>query len=365
MHTILDAFKSMFGKEKRSPYFTGVLEDTRSTEEKARDYLHEERLASAIADDPFGNLRIVQSMYPYENQKATSSCVPHAILLALGIERGVDVGRFVRLSSMFLYRLRSNFSGEGCVIPDIFLKAKKIGSCLATTLPDRDTEGQANAVMLTPQMYLEAEVYRGLEFYTLKNPRDINEIAAIAQRGHGVPITIYANYDEWARQYVHVEYPDLVKGGPNADVDHEVCVLPRSGFIKDGKKYVTVQDSAWFGGYRLRHVPEEFIAKRTTTAGYWDTVSILGGGPRPKHVFYKSLHFGDRNEDVRKMQLLFISLGLLPSDCATGLFAGRTLAGLHAFQDMYAEDILLPLGLDTPTETFGLRSMIKANELCA
>lgn len=350
---------------RKNPYFTGVKEDTRTPEEQAKDYLHEERVMGVVPSDPFGNDQITTTPYPIENQGKTSSCVPHAIVLALAIERMNDIGStFVRLSSMFLYRLRSNYPDEGCFTSDIFLKANKLGVPLATTLPDVDTEPKANGVVITPQMYTEAEIYKGLDFYMLKTPNSIDSIAAIAQQGHAVPIIIYATFDEWARQYVQIEYPSLKITDIAAEVHHEICVIPRSGFHLNGTRYVAIHDSEPWGGHSLRYVPEAFITARCTSAGYWDTVAVIGSGPRPHHVFTKTMKSGDKNEEVRQMQLLLISLGLLPSDCATGLFGGRTLAGVHAFQNMFASEILVPLGLNAPTDIFGSASIAKANKLC-
>lgn len=354
--------KSLFPVHAGIPNNTGVVADPRPEAKKEEDYLHEERAQKAGVEDPFGNKRMTESPYPYENQNSTSECVPHSVALALGVERQIDGPGFVRLSPTFLYRLRSNYPQEGSWMQGMFDIARKYGAPLAATLPTPVLEQQANAAVLTAQMYLEAEVYRGNEYYTLESYNDIETIAKIAQSGHAVPILIYATWAEWA---VKIPFVQGFLEALSAPIRHCVTVLPKSGHKDGGKRYVTVQDSAWFGGFKLRHVSEAFIKVRCYGAAYWDTVQIIGGGPRPKYVFTRNLKVGDNSEEAKKMQLLLISEGLLPIDCATGYFGGRTLAGVRAFQNKYADEILKPLGLDAPTNSWGSMCIAKANKLCA
>jgi hypothetical protein len=368
MKRLLEAFLAAIGitprEPGRSPYFTGILPDQRSQEERDQDYLHEET-ALATAADPFGNPKLLSSPYPYENQQGTSSCVSHGVGLALAILRAAVTGKYIRLGWLFHYRRRSNFPGEGYVISEGFLNYKRWGAPLYASSPDVATEAQANALKITAAMTNEAELFEGLEYYMFQKPNDIAALAAVAQTGAAVPISIFATYDEWARQYPTILYPTLAIGDWRAEVNHEICILPHSGFTENGVRYVAIQDSAWFGGYQLRYLSEDFIARRVTTAGYWKKVNVVATGPRPKFVFTRSLAVGAQGMDVRALQQLLISEGLLPADCITGYFGGRTLAGVRAFQMKYQDEILAPLGLAAPTSTFGAASIRKANALCA
>lgn len=355
LQAILASFLSFF----RSKHFTGLLPDNRNQSEKEKDYLHDERVIEQPTN-PFGNLQITESPYPYMNQFGTSSCVPNAVSLAYAIERGK--GSFVQLSPTFIYRLRSNYPGAGSVIPNIYDLHRKTGSPLYTTLPTPQTEVEANNAVLTAQMYTEANIFKGANYFTIKPSNDIDTIAQVAQQGHGVTICLFATYDEYARQYPVISDPKLKQG--NAEVSHEVCVLPYSGFVKDGVKYVAIQDSAFFGGWKLRYLSEEFIKIRVTDAKYWVGVKTLSTGPKPKHTFTQTLSIGAKSPEVKQVQLLLISEGLLPQDCATGTFGGITLAAIKAFQNRYAADILLPQGLMAPTSFWGNGCIKKANQLC-
>lgn len=355
---LLSYIQSLFSSDN---HYTGLNPDPRLSSEKQKDYAHEER-AVATPTDPFGNLQILKSPYFYENQNQTSSCVFHGTGLALAIERKADVNEYVRISQIFGYRLRNNYPSEGYYLQggcDIY---RHNGAPLYTTLPTPINEALANSIVITDQERNEAQIYKGGEYYTVRDYTNIDTIAGIAQQGHGVPILIYATQDEWGRDYPEIQNANM---NPNyAPIRHCVCVLPNSGFMLGGKKYVTIQDSAWFGGKQLRYLSEDFVKARCYGAVYWDTVQILSSGPRPKYNFVAVLKYGSTGKDVTAMQQLFVAEGLLPTDCVTGNFYGRTLAALHAFQNKYAADILIPNGLTAPTDTWGASCIKKANLLC-
>lgn len=343
---------------------TGVLDDPRSEDAKNKDWVHEERTGLA-ALNPFANQQTTESPYFYENQNRTFSCVPHAVGLSLAIERKADTGQYVRIAQMFPYRLRSNFNDEGSYPQNIADIYKKYGAPLFTTLPTPQSEQQANAIVLNAQEYTEAEIFKGSNYWTIKNNfNDIDTLASIAQDGHGVYILIYGLQDEWGRDYPIIQDLNL-KLSPNTEIRHAVCVLPKSGFIKDGIKYITIQDSAWFGAKKIRHLSEDWVKRRVYAAGYWDKVVELEGGSVPKYTFTKTLKYGATGSEVKALQQLLISERLLPANCLTGAFYGRTLAALHAFQNKYADEILLPLKLDAPTDIWGAACIAKANKLCS
>ncbi len=346
---------------KSSPYFTGVLKDNRTAAEIAQDYLHEERLPPTTSTDPFGNAQLTASPYPYVNQFGTSSCVPHAVGLGLAIERKTQTGNYSALAPIFIYRLRSNYSGEGSIPANIYALYKQFGAPLEATVPTPQTEQQANLIVPTTQNYTEAAIFKGNAYFKLGTPNDITAIAGIAQQGHAVALCLFATYDEYAKQIPTVDNPTLTQDA--AEVQHEVCVLPYSGFTLNGVRYVCIQDSAFFGGWKFRYLSEAFITARVTESRYWTSVQVLATGTPPKYVFTKSLAVGSTGADVKALQQLLISEGLLPADCCTGVFGGITLAGVRAFQEYYAADILLPNGLTAPTGYFGPSSIKKANTL--
>lgn len=347
-----------------SKFFTGLIEDPRSIAEKLLDHKHEELIGVSGGVDPFSNKKLITSPFVDEDQQGASSCVPHGVGRALAIERARQTNEgYQRLSWTMAYRLRSNYPAAGCWLQDELEVYRTVGAALFTTFPDPQTEDQANSMIVSAQERTEAAIFKGLNYVQFNTPNDIVTLATVASQGKGVPILLFSTYEEWSQEYPKITIPGLQAQSPLAEVRHCVCILPNSGFIENGVKYVTIQDSAHFGGITIRHLSEEFIAARVYGAAYWTAPAVLGSGPMPVHTFTKVLKPGMNNSEVVQLQKLLIAEGFLSSDCATGFFGGMTLGALHAWQNKYAADILVPLKLDAPTDTFGSFSIAKANSL--
>lgn len=346
-----------------SRYSTGLTIDPRPPEAAQHDYLHEERVTPPGAPvNPFSFPKITVSPYPTTDQRRTQSCVPHGVGLALAIERKADTGYYQSVAAMFPYRLRSNFPAEGSYPQEMFNIYRNTGAPALEEMPTPSTEAEANALGITDAQRKDAKLFAGKNYFTIQVPNNIETLATIAAQGHGVPICLYATYSEWAQEYPKILVPGLVR--ENAPIKHEVCVLPNSGFIESSVRYVAIQDSALFGGFSLRYLSEDFIRDRVFNGGYWDTVNVVGSGPRPTFHFTLPLSAGVSGAEVKNMQLLLISEGLLASDCATGLLGGLTLAAIRAFQLRYKSEILDPVNITTPTNRWGQMCIKKANQLC-
>lgn len=343
---------------------TGLQPDPRTPDQKANDYLYEESAVSTPVPTPFGFAKILTLPIAALNQNSTSSCVLHALGLAERIERKADTGLAITYAPIFAYRLRANYPAEGTYPQNGADIISNFGLPPAASLPTPQSEAAANAVVITPALLNEAAPYKGKSYWSLGDPSSIEAIANIAAQGHAVAICIFATYAEYAQVYPQILVPDLRQGTPEAVVSHCICVLPYSGFIENGIKYVAIQDSAWFGGFKLRYVSEDFIKARCYSAVYWDTVGELEGGTRPSFHFTQTLNVGDKGKEVEQMQLLLIAEKVLPAGNATGYFGGLTLAAVRDFQQKYAEDILVPRQLTLPTSSWAGGCIAKANALC-
>lgn len=262
---------------------------------------------------------------------------------------------------MYVYRQRSNFPTQGMWLQEGLQILKNQGSCLYDTLPTPATEGEANQITITPGQQTEALIFENKEYYKLSVPNSIDTIASIASQGHGVPIVFYSTPREWAQLYPNIN-DNITRD--QAPVRHCVCILPNSGFIENGKKYVTIQDSAWFGGLKLRHLSEDFVSARVYDAGYLNNIVLVAGqGTKPIYKFSNPIQYGDVSYDVFILQKCLVYEGLLPEDCTSGHFYGRTLAAVNAFQVKYKSDILSPLNLSLPTGKVGSMTIKKLNSL--
>jgi hypothetical protein len=359
----LQAIKNYYFPKNK--HFTGVLLDIRSESEKKKDFLHEEITAG-------GNVPIyrtkndilpITKKYFKENQQQTSSCVAHSSTLALGIDNEIEGDGYVRLSKAFFYRNRGNFPGEGMGQNDSGKIASTKGSCLFETLPTAFSEEAMNSVSITPAMFSEALMYRSKNYVSISSKNDINTLVSIISTGKAVPIFIFASYREWAQ-----EYPQVIDNVTlyDAVVRHSPTILPNSGFIENGKKYIAVQDSAWFGGFNIRFLSEDFIRERVYYAQYFINLknTPASNENKPKHLFTKLLKFGMEGDEVLWLQKCLQFEGLFPSNVKpTGKFYGITLKAVKDFQMKYATEILDPAGIIQPTGIVGIYTNKKLNQL--
>lgn len=75
------------------------------------------------------------------------------------------------------------------------------------------------------------------------------------------------------------------------------------------------------------------------------------------------LRMGNRNDDVKILQGILALEGILSHENITGYFGLQTHAGIIAFQDKYAREILWPLGLKHGTGFVGTLTLKKLNAL--
>lgn len=306
-------FLSIFKKK----YPTGVAVDTRAQADKDLDYLHEEIAGDAVPVYKSGMTGLNQ--YPDENQNQTQSCVAHASTIAY--TKGDP-----RLSKMFFYRFRSNYPQAGMALQDAGSIAKNIGSCLYQTLPNMQTEEQANQIGVSTAETTEASMHKVKNYVQIQNPT-IDAITSVINQGNPVAILIYSSYREWATQF-----PQLLDNVSftTAPVRHCICVV--DAFTLNGRKYLKIQDSAWFGGMSIRYISEEFLAARCYGAIYFIKLDPATS-PKPTYHFGYDLKQGDNNEEVEYLQKRLMYEGTFPAvQAPTGFFGGITLKAVKDYQ---------------------------------
>jgi len=310
---------------KKKTYHGVELIDTRPQKEKRKDLVADEVMLPRSAT-PFIETEPRELTATVYSQEQTSSCVPHGFLTALEYEGLIPVGA---ISQLRAYRKRANFPNPGSGAVDMWNKILDGQSPLQEApVTPRMTEAMANAMQLIkgdplikPFRYFS---FDKLYYYT-KNTQDNYRVAVAVASGKAVPIFIFATYDEWAREWVTVRTKGLK--GNEAEVSHCVTIIPYGTFVKNGKRWFTIHDSAPFGGYHKRHVEfDEFFMERGFYAGEVFPIEAPVTPPILLPVLPTALcKRGDRGNPVRDLQTYLISNGYLEPQYNTG-FYGRLTA---------------------------------------
>lgn len=82
-----------------------------------------------------------------------------------------------------------------------------------------------------------------------------------------------------------------------------------------------------------------------------------------KKAIAKTLRQGVRGDEVKTLQQVLIQEGLLASDSATGYFGALTKGAVIRFQEKYAQEILMPVGLTKGSGFVGSGTLKKINAL--
>jgi hypothetical protein len=344
---------------------TGFLEDNRNKKQKSKDFLHEE-LDFGTSPEWLTRSKALKSTTKYEkfDQKRTSSCVANSGALALGIDNEFEGNGFAKLSPAFMYRLRVNYPDEGMYAYDIGNIGKNFGSCLFETLPTPSTEKAINNIKITDNQKEEAKTYKAKNYVFMNKPT-IDQLKNIANTGESILVSIFAKTNEWSQEYPEIKYPDLER--EDATIKHVITVLPNSAYEYRGKKYVIVQDSAWFGGKNIRHLSEEFVEKRLRYGLYYKNLPNPTPSKEKKinftYRFNRNLKVGMRGADVVKLQEALRDLGFFNYPVATGYFGGITRKAVIDFQEYYANDVLKYFGLSKGTGYVGWTTRAKLHRL--
>ena len=337
--------------------YNGILEDNRPQKLKDKDYDSREL---DLGETKWLTKKTAQKnadKYISRNQYSKSSCVPSSMCNALWNTEGVE------LADEYLYTQRANKPQEGCWWNDIADIVVNQGVCQRKDLKEVKTEAEANKVMITSDLKHKARPYRQLSYINITKPT-VDELASWSNRGYAVPFSKFSISKEWG-----LEYPEIINKSltlNNATIHHAVCVIPNTGYMDKGKKYVIITDSAHFGKRHIRHLSEEFLAARAKHGVVFTDL------PKGEHnnvltdfKFTRDLTVGDTGNDVFMLQTILRELGFFPNLTPTGFFGGITRQAVKDFQQFYEDDILTIIGLKSPTGYFGKSSRNKLHKITA
>lgn len=310
------------------PTFTGALIDTRTSREKAKDYLFKETVASAVEvkweeRDP--------RQFPIRNQNGSGSCVAFSAAKMLGVLQHANKGgRFVDFSPAYLYQRRANRNigdGQGMWGHDAWTVLRTDGITLDPLMPSDDlTEAQINAVR-EEQVYRDvARLFRIDNYVTYTPAQDFDAIAGTIQKtGKGVMVWFMFNSNEWSTM------PTLKTDKPA--LHHSVCAV--DAVVYKGNECLVIDDS-WgtiYGRNGQRFITREFFEARNTYASYPISFKTGGDVDKPKYSFKALMRVGQTSSDIKVLQDILKFEGLMPTNIqSTGYYGEITRKAVLEYQ---------------------------------
>lgn len=309
-------------------FLSGVQEDPRGELAKAQDYDAEEVVATEDVEwrekDPSEWRKL-----PIRDQNGSGMCVAQTTAKLLGIDNELEEQKYLNFSALDIYDQRNVKPLVGMYGVDALTIASKKGACLQEQLNDqRLTEAEANRpVVRTNEMIAAADKYRAGGFVQPK--LNIDSIASfINKTKKGVMLLVSFEYEEWT------DVPKVNKHVYRASNLHSVTAVDFT--MWKGKKGIPIDDSwgkfnAWNG---QRVLTEDFFNERVFFAGaLLDLSNIREKQQPPKFTFTKILEYGQRNDDIKKLQEILKAEGFFPAkqEC-TGLFLNITARAVKAWQ---------------------------------
>lgn len=311
--------------------FTGALEDTRSEEEKKKDWRNDVAFAG-VPDWKEKNFDQLKT-FPVRDQDGSGSCVAQTLALMLGIENFLEEGRFIEFSAKDIYTRRSNQDSAGMIGVEALEIARKYGATLEVLIPSqRMGETEINNIIR------EVSDEQIGKIFTIKNhyqiPFSAEKIAAIMdlkiRDGVNKPVMVWFRFPraEWnAIPEVSNSTYDLVH--------HSVTAIAYG--IVAGKKGIFIQDSWGLHSSTvngLRFISEDYIKARMTFCAYVNDNKNDWQEETPETVVNRPvLKFGATGEYVNELQKILQKLGHFPASSKTTFYFGTvTLNSVKKFQ---------------------------------
>ncbi len=300
----------------------GALIDTRTEEEKEKDYKFGE-IVSAV--EPVIWVEKTQDKwrkFPIFNQNGSGSCVAQTLRKLYGVYLWLNTGVWVDISASHIYQRRINKPQGGMGGTDVFTIGQK-GTTLNSFAPsDFMSDSQMDNVQVKPFMEKIGEVFK-LGNYIVVSPTDIDTVASIIQAtGKAVMVWFYFKNDEWINTPT-VKYPDLNMYA-STTARHSVAAVDFC--LINGKKCLIIDDS-WglsqaLNGQRI--ITEDFFNARNFFAAHFMNFAFENGPvAKPQYI----------TSNVVSLQNCLKHYGTFPTNVeSTGTLGPITKKAISEFQ---------------------------------
>ena len=310
----------------------GALIDTRTEEQKQKDYNIKEIVASVAVVDWKEKPESEWRKFPDQNQGSSGSCVMSSLKKIASVLLWLKEKTYVHFSGAF-YQLRSNKPAGGMIGVEAFEIWRKNGLPLEQLVPSENmSDAEMDAIKVEQYEKDIAKVFAISNHIGIDN-RDFETVASVIQKtGKAAMAWFYFTNEEWSKLIPTVDIQNL---NIVTALRHSVAVVDY--FLYNGKKYLLIEDSAHFGGITRRLISEEFFRVRNFFTRYPMTFQfqeeVEEENVEVNINLKKDLYFGMKDNDVVVLQNLLKELGYFATNIdSTGYYGAITVKAVKDFQ---------------------------------
>lgn len=345
--------------------FLGALLDNRPQHEQDKDPKFEEIVGEAAPVNWVEKPESSWRKFPDFDQKQSSMCGAFSMAKLMGVYYWLKYGVFIEFSPEDIYQRRANRYSGGMYIEDLYKIIGEGVTLKQLTNAKITNDTDADNCVIEPFKRDVGSVFAMGSKVVL--PNDIETIASTIQKtGKAVHFLTYFTSDEWSKLIPMIADKNMRSSDPKA-LRHYVTGVDY--VLKDGKKYIVIEDSAPFGGLHRRLLSAEWIALRSIVVTYPMKFKFESGPAYPvvdSFQFTRTMKFSPVfyvDADVRRLQDILKILGCMPANIeSSGWYGGITCRAVMAFQRKYnvaSETEIQSLG----GEVFGPKSLAVINQL--
>lgn len=335
--------------ENDHPKFLGALPDTRTQEEKSKDFQAIEIVtrATPIVWKPI-KVEDIPVFFPH-NQSFSGTCVAQTVATIVSRNNFREEGKAIDCSASFIYQLRINRPGYGMVGDDALKLMCNNGTSLECLMPSQNmNDEEVDQVTKTKLDIQIAKVLQSQAYF--HTPFDINFIASIIEsdrkRGVGVPLMVWFEFDNNNSYWTMVPNDKDVSG---ERVRHSITAI-EYGFW-NGEKALVCQESAGVSSTmrpnvkNIRIITESWMKKHMILCAYVtdkfnDWRDNNAPAPvKPKYTFTTALTWSEVfnvNPEVKILQDILKYEGIFDyKKDSTGYYGNYTAACVLQYQNRY------------------------------
>lgn len=282
----MNIFSKLFAFLKKAlpmaqpPIFTGALKDDRSMDIQNQDIHFSEIVGTANVVNWTDKYPNTIRKFPDVNQGQTGMCGAFSLSKSLGIMFQQKYGTFIEFFQPDIYQRRANRPTQGMAMYDMMNIAGQGVTLKQFFNASYKNDDEADAIQIEQWQRDVGRVFSVVG--SVRLPNDIEMIASVIQTTGKAPIELsFFNSSEWSR-----EIPQIIDQTLTVDSFKAIrhFTVYSDFTLYQGKKYIVVEDSAWFGGINRRLISEEWINRRVTEVRYPMNFKFqVGAGNKPTY----------------------------------------------------------------------------------